>query len=95
MYANLGMFGIFTVFKLPFRRSIYTFLCSDSLLCSSVEFSSSENDYMLLFIYTSFAVILIQLSDSGGCRCFCVIGDINENAYSIKPLNTFIIYCLF
>ena len=49
---------------------------------------------MLLFIYTRFAVILVQLSDSGGCRCFCVIRDTSENAYSIKPLNKFINYYL-
>ena len=45
-------------------------------------------------IWARFAVILIQLSDSVECRYFCVISDIGENAYGVKPLNKFIIYRL-
>lgn len=83
VYANLGIFGIFTVFKLLFRRSIFIFqilfYVHNTIVC-----------FFLIYLYKF--CCNFKLNNSRECRYFCVISDFNENSYSFKPLNRFIIY---
>ena len=90
VYADLGIFGIFTVFKLLFRRSIFIFQILFYVLQLNFHLHNTTVCFFLIYLYKF--CCNFKLNNSRECRYFCVIYDFNENSYSFKPLNKFIIY---